>query len=94
MENESKNDKFKRIAKRRVNRVLNEFRMLGNLKGSNYSSTKEQRNEMLNTIREAFFNLENYFAGDHKKEKMEFKFKGESSNGLDDEPIIDLTHNA
>lgn len=94
MENESKNDKFKRIARRRVNRVLNEFRMLSNLKGSNYSSTKEQRNEMLNTIREAFFNLENYFAGDHKKEKMEFNFTGDLSNGIDDEPIIDLANHA
>lgn len=94
MENESKNEKFKRIARRRVNRILNDFRMLGNLKGGNYSSTKEQRDEMLNTIREALFNLESYFAGDHKKDKVEFNFTGDLPNGIDDNPIIDVSNDS
>ena len=88
---EDKNQKFVRIATRRVNAVLHDFKLIGNLKSGSYSSTKEQRTEMLNMIREAFFNLESFFAGDHKKEKMEFRFKDELQNGIDDSPIIDLT---
>jgi hypothetical protein len=51
--NESKADKFKRLAGKRVNKALNGIRGIGNLGGGGYESTAEQREKIEKALNDA-----------------------------------------
>lgn len=51
---ESKSDKFRRIAKKRVSRVLKEAELLGNLSSPSYSYTEEEIDKVFDALRDAF----------------------------------------
>ena len=88
---ETKREKFIRIGNRRVNDVLDGLRLLANLKGPNYDSTREMRDEMVDTIRNALNELESHFAGE-KIDKQAFHFTTGLPNGsADGESDIDDT---
>ena len=64
-----KEERFKRIAGRRVQEILDKLRLLGNCANrANYSYTDEQVRKIFNTIEDEW-----------KKEKMEFN-KGKTKN--------------
>jgi len=51
IENESKREKFKRIASSRANRILDDLRLLGNCSNiSSYDYTEEDIKKIFNTI--------------------------------------------
>ena len=48
---DTKNDKFKRLAKQRGDRVLNDIRLIGNLANTNnYTYTDQEVNKVFSTI--------------------------------------------
>lgn len=47
---ENKADKFKRLAELRVGNTLDKIRLIGNLGGAGYESTKEQRDYIRETL--------------------------------------------
>lgn len=51
---ESKSDKFRRIAKKRVSRILKDAELLGNLSSPSYSFTEEEVGKVFSAIRENF----------------------------------------
>ena len=61
---ETKEQRFKRVAERRVNIVLKNFRLLCNLKSASYSSTSQQRDKIVSAIRSALGELEAAWAGE------------------------------
>lgn len=73
--------KFIRIAKYRVNKVLDGYRLLANLKSANYKSTREQRNEILAALRQGLDELESHWAGE-KLNKSAFKFSCEDQTSV------------
>jgi len=73
---ETKNEKWKRLAKARANKVLNDFRLLTNLKGSGYEASMDEKREVLAAIRTGLDELEAVWSG-AKVNKAVFKFRGE-----------------
>lgn len=72
MEQEDKSEKFIRIADRRTNNVLQNLRLLSNLRNASiYESTQAQRDKILKAIREAVTELEYVWAGE-KLNKSKF----------------------
>lgn len=61
---------FKRLAVSRVNKALNDIRLVGNLSSANYESTPDQIDLMLRTLRASIDELEAKFAG--KTDRPEF----------------------
>lgn len=53
IENETKEQRFVRIAEPRVNRACKAVSLLGNLAGSGYEYTEEQVNAMFGAVQEA-----------------------------------------
>lgn len=70
---ETPNEKFIRIAEFRINKILDGYRLLTNLKSSSYKSTTEQRYKMFQILRQGLEELECTFAGE-KPNKDKFKF--------------------
>lgn len=58
---ESKADKFKRLATGRVNNALAKIELIGNLASSNYDFTFEQSDRILTSLKEAVETLEKKF---------------------------------
>ncbi len=58
---ESKADKFKRLATSRVNNALVKIELIGNLAGSNYDFTFEQYEKIIGSLKEAVETLETKF---------------------------------
>jgi hypothetical protein len=75
--NETKNERFKRLACARVNKILAVYKHLSNLKGSNYASTPNERNEILSVLRKGIEEIEYIWAGE-KGKKEAFTFKSDS----------------
>ena len=73
---EIKNERFKRLAGARVNKVLTGYRLLSNLAGANYKSTIEQRQEILSALRKGLEEIE-YVWANEKPKKENFQFKSE-----------------
>jgi len=68
---ESRGERFKRVAEKRTNRLLNEVRLLGNCSNkSTYEYTQEDLDKIFNAIEEAIRNTKARFKGD---QKLEFK---------------------
>lgn len=73
-ENETKNDKFLRIATPRVNAIIDKLDILSNCAGSNYEYTEEQVETMFQAIRDAVDSCYNEFRPKVKTEKERFSF--------------------
>lgn len=68
-----KEERFKKIAAARTNRVINDLRLLTNCANkNNYSYTQEEVNQMLRAIEEAIRDLKGAFS---KKTSQETKFQ-------------------
>ena len=72
MAEESANQKFVRIASRRVNQVLDGYRLLSNLKASSYKSTADQREKIILALRQGLDELEAHLIGGEKLDKDKF----------------------
>ena len=73
-ENETKNEKFVRIASPRVNAVIDKLDILSNCASSNYEYTEEQVENMFQAIRDAVDNCYTQFQPKMKSEKEKFTF--------------------
>ncbi len=73
-ENETKNEKFVRIASPRVNAVIDKLDILSNCASSNYEYTEEQVENMFQAIRDAVDNCYAQFQPKVKSEKEKFTF--------------------
>ncbi len=71
MKEETKSDKFRRLAENRVNTTIKDFNLIGNLANkSNYDYTKEDVDKIIRALRKALADLEYKFT---PKNKSEFK---------------------
>ena len=59
--NESKADKFKRLAEPRVDSTLKKIKIIGNLSSSGYEYTNEQVTTILTSLRTAIDEIEKKF---------------------------------
>ena len=73
-ENETKNEKFLRIATPRVNAIIDKLDILSNCAGSNYEYTEEQVEIMFQALRDAMDACYNEFRPKVKSEKERFSF--------------------
>ena len=73
-DNETKNEKFLRIATPRVNAIIDKLDILSNCAGSNYEYTEEQVETMFQAIRDAVDACYNEFRPKVKTEKERFSF--------------------
>lgn len=73
-ENETKNEKFVRIASPRVNAVIGKLDILSNCASSNYEYSEEQVESMFQAIRDAVDNCYAQFQPKVKSEKEKFTF--------------------
>lgn len=73
-ENETKNEKFLRIATPRVNAIIDKLDILSNCAGSNYEYTEEQVETMFKALRDAMDACYNEFCPKVKSEKERFTF--------------------
>ena len=73
-ENETKNEKFLRIATSRVNAIIDKLDILSNCAGSNYEYTEEQVETMFQAIRDAVDACYNEFRPKVKTEKERLSF--------------------
>ena len=73
-ENETKNEKFLRIATPRVNAIIDKLDILSNCSCSNYEYTEEQVETMFQAIRDAVDACYNEFQPKVKTEKERFSF--------------------
>lgn len=68
---ETKRDKFTRLAESRMNNALKQIQLLGNLSNTSaYDYTTEDVDKMLKTLRKAVNELEVTFKGDSKSKKF------------------------
>lgn len=67
---ESKYDKFKRLASKRVNNALQKIKLIGNLSGSSYECTAEDTEKIITALQQAV---------DGVKEKFSKKAPGKKS---------------
>ncbi len=68
---ETKRDKFIRLAESRMNNALKQIQLLGNLANtSNYDYTEEDVDKMIRTLRKAVNELEASFKGESKSKKF------------------------
>ena len=73
-ENETKAEKFLRIATHRVNAVIDKLDILANCSGSAYDYTEEQVENMFNVIRDAVDACHAQYHPKAKSEKERFVF--------------------
>ncbi len=68
--NETKRDRFKRIAEARVNKILDMMRLLGNCASpSNYEYTDEDIKKIFTALERELKNTKNKFLGVESKEE-------------------------
>lgn len=68
---ETKRDKFVRLAEKRVNSVIKELDLIGNLSNkSNYDYTKDDVDKIMKTLKKSISDLESKFTS---KTKSNFK---------------------
>lgn len=67
--NESRHEKFKRLAIQRTNATLDKLRLLGNLSApTNYEYTEEEVNKIFNAIESQLRTIKAHFANTKKEE--------------------------
>ena len=73
---ETNKAKFIRLIEKRVNKVINSMRLVGNLANrSNYSYTEDDAKRVIDAIEEELRLLKRRFEASGEKEKKEFKLK-------------------
>lgn len=71
---ESKREKFVRLAENRMNNVLKQIELLGNLSNRRtYEYNQEDIDSMIKTLKSAVSNLEHTFSADKKNNKFSLK---------------------
>ena len=71
MSNETKREKFVRLAENRVNSVLKGIELLGNLSNSsNYDYNKEDLDKIIKSLKTAVSDLEKNYNGTEKSKKF------------------------
>ena len=73
-ENETKEQRFIRIATPRVNKVINALDILANCSGATYEYTEEQVEAMFDAIEMAVITAKKQFQPKQKDEKNSFSF--------------------
>jgi len=69
----NKEEKFKELAEIRVNRALNDLKLIGNLENKfRYTSTPDQRKKIINSIKAAVKDMENNLTN-QTEEKTKWK---------------------
>ena len=71
---ETKNEKFTRLATKRVNKVLDEMRKLTSLVAPSYSSSQEERQAIIRALRSGVEEIEISYGGDKNTNKKAFSF--------------------
>lgn len=67
--NESRHERFKRLATLRTNAILEKLRLLGNLSSkTNYEYTEEELTKIFSAIETQLRNIKALFSGKKKKE--------------------------
>ncbi len=73
--NENKNEKFKRIALSRTNKIINMIDLLGNLSNkSNYDYTDEEVDKMFRAIEASLRNAKSKFSSTTYPKRKKFEF--------------------
>ncbi len=73
---ETKREKFIRLAEARTNRIIDTLQLLGNLSNTGaYEYTKKDVDQMLKAIEEAVADTRSKFAKAEIREKAKFSFK-------------------
>ena len=70
--NESKEDKFKRLAEQRVATTLDKIRLIGNLATSQYSYSADQVARIFSALKEAIADVEDKFHRTLERKKDKF----------------------
>jgi hypothetical protein len=74
---DTKQEKFKRLAEKRVNELLDKFRLVGNLADKrNYSYSEDQARQIVRAIEEEIKTLRSKFLSAENNEKN-FSFKSD-----------------
>jgi hypothetical protein len=75
MAEETKNQKFVRLANARTIKALKDLKLLVNLGSNQYASTQGQRNHIIIALREALEEVEYSWSG-NKVDKAKFSLEG------------------
>lgn len=76
MNEETKHDKFKRLAEKRTNDIINKLRLVGNLSNrQQYDYSDEEVSELFEAIRDALKRSESTFNNSVVKNNDKFSFK-------------------
>jgi len=79
---------FERLAEKRVTKVLNDLRLVGNLAGSNYHYTQDHIDRIVESIRAGLEDVEFRFAEPTKAESVAFSFEPpDEDEPVDDDPV-------
>ena len=74
---DTKQEKFKRLAEKRVNELLDKFRLVGNLADKrNYSYSEDQARQIVRAVEEEIKTLRSKFLNAENNEKN-FSFKSD-----------------
>jgi len=74
---ETKGDKFERLAEQRINAILEEFRKLGNLSNTrNYDYTEEHVKQMFARLNRSLRVTKKFFTENSQNKQQKFEFKG------------------
>jgi hypothetical protein len=72
--NETKSERFERLATRRVNKVLEQIRIIGNLASQPYEFTPEQVERIVVAIQGAILEMEEKFQKPLGRKSKKFQF--------------------
>jgi len=70
---ESREERFKRIAQKRVNIALEKIRLIGNLACPNYIYTPDQTEKIITALRTSIADVESKFKSTSQKNKTNFE---------------------
>lgn len=79
-ESESKRDRFSRLAERRMNDLIEKFRLVGNLADRrNYDYTDDQAKQIIRAVEGQARELKQRFQADDTPREKSFRFTAEAS---------------
>ena len=70
---ETKNDKFKRLASKRVTNAIKKIELIGHLAASSYESTQEEQDKIFVAIQEALDGIKTKFSKSKKADAGKFE---------------------